>query len=166
MGIICQITFFYPFVVTRKSSKMDSDSVKETNDTKSVAKGDNSNHLAILNGIIPKQYVELLGNIMERVYKFIGQNSNVLVIFFSGKGSVIMRLVINLSLSMYIINYYVIRLDFFTSRLMYSVTIYTMSQRILYSVILSFMAAYVFHVLIVAPYDKLRRSFRSKIKTK
>ena len=180
LGQICLFLFFYPFLTPRKTKVIKNGTNQVVNGTKKVVNGDTNGHTLVSiknghNGYIVEKHLKniLMVKDFDRLetlfidwYKKIGRISYELALFGSGKGNPIMRLAISLSLSMYIINYYIIRLDFFTSRLMYSVTIYTLSKRILYSVVVSFMAAYVFHVLIVAPFDKLRRSFKSKTNSK
>lgn len=72
------------------------------------------------------------------------------------------RAFIRLSFSVYVINYTFIRWDFFTSRVHNEVVpapFHLLTKRLWYTYILTFVAAYAFHVVIFAPLDNLRRRF-------
>lgn len=120
-------------------------------------------------------------------YKLIGYYLSETMLFFGGKNNPLGKMLIKLSLAMYVINYYIIRLDFFTSRVMYAITLHNVvscsalliairpiqtihnailvqCKRIMYVVGLSLIGAYFFHVTFIAPFDKLRKSLQQRCK--
>lgn len=74
-------------------------------------------------------------------------------------GMRIWKMVCRLSFSLYMINYWIIRYHFFTSRVLFTVTFYDFIFRAVALLFLSMLAAVPFHLLFVAPYDQLRRAF-------
>jgi hypothetical protein len=75
------------------------------------------------------------------------------------------RLIINLSTAIYISNYAYIRSDFFSSRNGMSLstnTVYSILNRLIYSIWFVLAFGLLFHLLFMAPFDSLRRRFRKK----
>ncbi|KAI1303644.1 hypothetical protein HDE_02075 [Halotydeus destructor] len=75
--------------------------------------------------------------------------------------SPLVRVVMKLSLGMYFVNYYLIRLDFFTTRVTYALSMYIASKRVFYTLILSLAGAYLFHIFFIAPFEKLRKILKA-----
>ena len=69
-----------------------------------------------------------------------------------------------LSYSLYLINYFVVKSEFFTTRNVLSLTWYSILSRLLSSFIIMILAAVIFHLLFVAPFDNLRKTFISKLR--
>lgn len=66
-------------------------------------------------------------------YKLFGYYLSEIMQFLTGKNNPLGRLLIKLSLAMYVINYYIIRLDFFTTRVMYAITLHSVVSWIMSS---------------------------------
>ena len=69
-----------------------------------------------------------------------------------------------LSYSLYLTNYFVVKSEFFTSRQVLPLTWYSVIIRILASFNIMLLAAFIFHLLFVTPFDNLRRTLVSKIR--
>lgn len=63
----------------------------------------------------------------------------------------------NISVAFYLINYFFIRLDFFTSRVLFTYSWYWLFKRTTYAMILMTIYAFFFHLYFVAPFDTLMR---------
>lgn len=83
--------------------------------------------------------------------------------------SALMQAIIRLSFSLYVVNYTFIRFDFFSSRVHNEFVpnaVHLLSKRLIYTFAITILAAYVFHIVIFAPFDALRKRFStSAIKT-
>lgn len=69
-----------------------------------------------------------------------------------------------LSFSIYLANYYFIRSDFFTSRVVFTNDWYSLTKRIITYFICITLASLLFHVSFVMPFDSLRKMLNVKIK--
>lgn len=75
------------------------------------------------------------------------------------------RLIINLSYAVYVSNYFYVRFDFFTSRLgmgLATNTLYSIGNRVIYSMWFIILIALLFQLFFVAPFDAIRRRFKNK----
>ena len=68
-----------------------------------------------------------------------------------------------LSFSLYLINYFVVKTEFFTSRTVFPMSWYKINTRIVGSLNSMMVASLIFHLIFVAPFDNLRRSWVSKM---
>lgn len=68
-----------------------------------------------------------------------------------------------MTVSIYLINYVLIRVDFFTSRVPFALTLYSFSKRILYTLGFTFVAGVIFHLFFFAPFDNIRKSFKIQL---
>jgi hypothetical protein len=66
-----------------------------------------------------------------------------------------------LSYAVYLSNYYVVKTEFFTSRSLLKLGFYGMTQRLMMSLSLMMIASVVFHLMVVTPFDNLRRKMMS-----
>ena len=106
--------------------------------------------------IIPPKPIATAVVIMRRI------NATLIAVMDEYWNAPLARAFIRLSFSVYVINYTFIRWDFFTSRVHNEVVpapINLLTKRLWYTYILTFVAAYAFHVVIFAPLDNLRRRF-------
>lgn len=76
-----------------------------------------------------------------------------------------MQGVCRLSYSLYLVNYVVVKTEFFTSRTVFSMSWYNIIGRTFATLNLMIFSSVVFHLLFVAPFDNLRRSLVSKLAT-
>jgi len=63
-----------------------------------------------------------------------------------------------LSLSMFLVSMFYIRFDYFTSRLLYSVSAYDATKRLIYTLFCLLYISAHFHVVFVAPFSSLRKT--------
>ena len=78
--------------------------------------------------------------------------------------SPLVRFMIKVSYSTYLINYAIIRWDFFTSRVhmdLVPMVSYSIQRRLTYTLTLTYLLAYFFHLIFVIPFDRVRRSLMS-----
>ena len=71
-----------------------------------------------------------------------------------------------LSYALYLINYFVVKTEFFTSRTVFTMSWYVQVNRVLFSGNVMMIASLIFHLVFVAPFDNLRRSWISTIMKK
>ena len=71
-----------------------------------------------------------------------------------------------LSYSMYLVNYFVVKTEYFTSRTVFPTSVYSMVTRATASTISMMIASVFFHLIFVSPFDNLRRSWVSKMMTR
>lgn len=79
------------------------------------------------------------------------------------------QILTKLAVSIYIVNYFYIRYDFFSSRILIPLapnTVFVFVKRFLYTMGCTIAASYVFHLLFVAPFDNFRRSLQLNIDSK
>ncbi|KAI1299365.1 hypothetical protein HDE_03778 [Halotydeus destructor] len=66
-----------------------------------------------------------------------------------------------LTFSLYLMNYYCIRYDFLTSRIPFQAGVYHVQKRFIFSLVLTFLVATLFHLIVIAPFDNLRKKYYS-----
>ena len=75
----------------------------------------------------------------------------------------VIQAICRLSYSLYLVNYFVVKTEFFTSRTVFPMSWYNIITRIVGSLYSMMNASLIFHLIFVAPFDNLRRSWVSKI---
>lgn len=80
-------------------------------------------------------------------------------------GSFTFQTLAKLSFAIYVVNYFYIRYDFFSSRVHLPLSpslMYNFAKRFTYTISISVFLSYFFHILFVAPFEALRRSYKIK----
>jgi len=73
------------------------------------------------------------------------------------------KAMVKLSFAGFIISYFFIRYDFFTSRLLFAFDFYNIVKRMIYTVVYSFLLSTSFHLFFLAPFDAVRKSMELKV---